>query len=168
MARPKGLHGAIAEALSMAAPPSLAFRSGHADDIPTLLGLYAQLGYPDLAADELRVRLERLRPHGDVLIAEAHDAVVGALVVMTRESFLGGYRAEIESFVVDQAHRGRGVGAALLARAESWARERGCTEVRLHSNVMREHAHRFYLREGYRLLKSQALFQKTLSTLPGA
>ncbi len=42
--------------------------------------------------------------------------------------------------VVDEAIRGAGIGAQLLAAAEVWARERGCTEMRVHSNVVRNRA----------------------------
>ena len=55
-----------------------------------------------------------------------------------------------------------GVGAALLAVAEDWARAQGFSTMRLRSNVIRERAHRFYEREGYRRIKSQAVFRKPL------
>ncbi len=64
--------------------------------------------------------------------------------------------------VVDAAHRGVGVGAALMARAEDWAREHGYNELRLRTNIVRTLAHRFYLRLGYRLDKTSHLFCKRL------
>jgi hypothetical protein len=48
----------------------------------------------------------------------------------------------------------------LLAAAEAWAREQGFASMRVRSNVLRERAHRFYLREGYLEKKRQAVFLK--------
>jgi ribosomal protein S18 acetylase RimI-like enzyme len=72
-------------------------------------------------------------------------------------------RAEIWGLVVDAAHRGRGIGRALMDRAEAWARGRGYTEIRLHSNVVRAAAHRFYQDLGYRITKSSYVFEKSLA-----
>ena len=53
-------------------------------------------------------------------------------------------------------HRASG----LLAAAEAWAREHGFASMRVRSNILRERAHRFYLREGYIEKKRQAVFLK--------
>ena len=58
--------------------------------------------------------------------------------------------------------RSAGVGAALLAAAEDWARAQGFATMRVRSNVIRERAHRFYEREGYMRIKAQAMFRKIL------
>jgi GNAT superfamily N-acetyltransferase len=55
-----------------------------------------------------------------------------------------------------------GVGRLLVERGELWARERGLTTIGLHSNVIRERAHGFYLRLGYSVTKSQKVFRKPL------
>jgi GNAT superfamily N-acetyltransferase len=62
--------------------------------------------------------------------------------------------------VVSETARGQRVGSALLAAAEAWAREQGFASMRVRSNIMRERAHRFYLREGYTEKKRQAVFLK--------
>ncbi len=59
-----------------------------------------------------------------------------------------GYRAWVEDLAVDPERRSRGVGAALLAAARGWARERGATHLELDSAEARVDAHRFYEREG--------------------
>jgi GNAT superfamily N-acetyltransferase len=50
----------------------------------------------------------------------------------------------------------------LLARAERWARERGCREIGLRSNVIRDRAHAFYEGHRYRHVKTQKSFRKDL------
>lgn len=51
---------------------------------------------------------------------------------------------------MDDAQRSGGIGAALLLAAEAFAREQGCAQLELSSNVARTRAHRFYERQGYR------------------
>jgi len=46
--------------------------------------------------------------------------------------------------------------------AEQWARVHGFALMRVRSNVVRERAHRFYEREGYARVKTQAVFRKAL------
>ena len=58
--------------------------------------------------------------------------------------------------------RSTGVGALLVHRAEQWARERGFDAILVRSQIMREAAHRFYLREGYERTKTSAVFTKKL------
>jgi GNAT superfamily N-acetyltransferase len=69
---------------------------------------------------------------------------------------------ELAALVVDERARGSGAGAMLLAAVEARAREQGFTSVRVRSNVLRERAHRFYVREGYIEKKRQAVFLKRL------
>jgi GNAT superfamily N-acetyltransferase len=55
----------------------------------------------------------------------------------------------VSVMVVDEAYRGRGIGAQLLAEAEKRLTERGCEIVEVTSNVRRERAHHFYEQLGY-------------------
>ncbi len=55
--------------------------------------------------------------------------------------------AWIPDLVVAESARSRGVGAALLARAEELARDRGCFAMSLESASWRTRAHAFYVRQ---------------------
>jgi hypothetical protein len=50
-----------------------------------------------------------------------------------------------------------------VGRAEQWARERGLNSVVVRSQIAREGAHNFYLREGYARTKTSAGFTKQLA-----
>ena len=50
----------------------------------------------------------------------------------------------------------------VIAAAEDWARKRGCKGMSVRSNVIRERAHQFYLRNGYEHFKTQKSFRKPL------
>ena len=53
-------------------------------------------------------------------------------------------------------------GAELLVAAERWAVKNGCKSMSVRSNVIRDRAHAFYLRNGYEHYKTQKAFRKSL------
>jgi hypothetical protein len=55
-----------------------------------------------------------------------------------------------------------------MERAEAWARERGCSIVRLSSSATRNVAHRFYESLGYMNIKTQYSFIKPLDLAAAA
>ena len=58
--------------------------------------------------------------------------------------------------------RSAGIGPLLLARAETWAREKGLRKLRVPCNVTRTRAHAFYLREGFTENKVQRIFEREI------
>jgi len=132
-------------------------------DAPVLTDLCGQLGYP-CEAEEITHRLAALRGHANdaVLVAEDAGHVIALIHVLGVEHLVVAPFAEVGGLVVDTAWRGRGVGAALLAAAETWAAERGFATMRIRSNVIREDAHRFYEAHGYTNTKRQIVFAKDL------
>jgi GNAT superfamily N-acetyltransferase len=90
-------------------------------------------------------------PGNAIFVAEMDGHVVG----MFQRTFIrhlqrGGERvSEIESVVVDEPFRGRGVGAAMMRWAIDEARVARCARVQLTSNVARKDAHRSYERLGF-------------------
>jgi GNAT superfamily N-acetyltransferase len=86
--------------------------------------------------------------------------VIGWVHVYVDKLLTVGPRAEIGGLVVDEGWRSRGVGAALMQRAERWARQKGCSRVVVRSNVLRSGAHVFYERCGYQLFKQQKVYSK--------
>ena len=132
-------------------------RDAREDDFPAVAGLLAQLGRPAVLGegevDEHRAAYARYlaRPDTAALVAEDDEGrIVGFLDLEFRQrlNFLRP-QAWIPDLIVDESARGRGVGAALLARAEELAEERDCWGMTLESATWREDAHRFYLREGW-------------------
>lgn len=139
-------------------------RAAEPDDAVAVSALSAELGYP-VEVTAMRARLERLcasHAHG-VFVACEGTVVVGWLHVSAAEHLQADARAEIGGLVVSATARGRRIGAQLVARAEAWAREHGLGAILVRSQVKREDAHRFYLREGYERAKTSAVFTKRLS-----
>ena len=134
-------------------------------DRDDLARLSTQLGYP-MTAEEAASRLSDVDGHPDhalfVADAGAERGLAAWLQVSLPRIFESPRQAEIAGLVVDEEHRGRGIGPALLRQAEAWARERGCAVLRVRSNVVRERAHGFYRREGFGEIKTQRVFEKRL------
>jgi GNAT superfamily N-acetyltransferase len=136
-------------------------RPARNEDSEHIARLMQQLGY-DVAAEKLADRLRRRAEHRDILVAVSDENVVGWVGVSAYEHFVEGFSAHVEGLVVDEASRSRGVGERLLAAAESWARERGCSVMLVQSNVIRTRAHAFYARNGYATVKTQHHLRKEL------
>ena len=90
--------------------------------------LSAQCEDPD-AGDSYWSAVEETRArHGDILVVDVDGEVVGVCQVLIFQHFqhTGGWCCELESVHVRDDHRSRGIAAALLAGAESLAREKNC------------------------------------------
>jgi GNAT superfamily N-acetyltransferase len=131
-------------------------REGRAEDTQALTTLLAQLFAieTDFAIDPAvqarGLRLLGTRPDAVILVAEAEGRVVGMCTVqLTASTARGGLSAGIEDVVVDQVWRGRGVGRALLAAAEAWARGRGAVRLALLADETNLPALDFYDRLGF-------------------
>lgn len=139
-------------------------REARPTDVNELAALCTQLGYPSAAADVER-RLPALLSNADhvlLLGTNEDDRTVAWLHAEVRRPLELDPFVQIAGLVVGAGHRGAGVGARLLARAEQWALQQGIRAVHVRSNVTRERAHRFYLRAGYTLTKTSHLFVKTV------
>lgn len=137
-------------------------RTAQDSDAASISALATQLGYPTTEM-EMRSRLQRIlaRTEGSAIVAELGDGhVCGWIMVVSVHSLTAAPRAEVAGLVVDQQQRGMGIGSLLLQAAQDWARINHYAELRLHSNTIRERAHQFYEREGFRRIKSQFLFGK--------
>lgn len=119
-------------------------------DAPVIATLLGQLGYPTNAAEAAR-RLSTLTSTNDrVVVALVDGAVAGVATAQAfRTIHTPGSVVWITSLVVDTAARRHGVGAALVADLESWAREVKAGRIAVTSASHREDAHGFYARLGY-------------------
>lgn len=139
-------------------------RRVRATDAERIAELSGQLGYPT-SPKQMKARL------GDVLkdkeaacfVANLPEGgLVGWIHVSTTPLLEVERRAEVNGLVVEESARSHGAGALLLAAAEKWARGKRCKSMSVRSNVLRERAHGFYLRNGYDHYKTQKAFRKGL------
>jgi len=133
-------------------------------DAAAAAALCAELGYPVSAtALEQRIRtLSTLASHAVLVACREDGRLVGWIDLSIAQHLQTEPYGEIGGLVVSEDVRGQGIGRELLAAAERWISERGIGQALVRSRVVRERAHRFYLREGYSLTKTSAVFVKPL------
>jgi GNAT superfamily N-acetyltransferase len=132
-------------------------------DAPELAALAGELGY-HTDPEALLGRLASLSPTDAAVIVatDADDSPVGWCQVELFRSLVEPLSALIVGLVVGEGHRSEGIGVALLAAAERWARARGCRRMLVATRITRERAHRFYWREGYGVNKTSYFLDKPL------
>ena len=133
-------------------------RPTDADQVWPLARDFATSFTPERAAFDATWRRLDAAPGALLLVAEADDgAIVGYLLAHAHQTFLAnGPVAWVEEVMVAEGRRGSGVGRALLAHAEAWARDVGAAYVALASR----RAAPFYLALGYE--DSAVFFKKSL------
>ena len=136
-------------------------RAATAADGEAIAALCGQFGY-SATNTQARERLQALAGNAvcAVVVAEEAGRVVAFMQVSVHRTVESGAWAEIDGLVVDEAMRGRGIGAGFVERAREWAKERGMSRLRVRTNEKRARAHSFYEREGFSLVKSQRIFER--------
>jgi len=139
-------------------------RPARLEDAAEIAELSGQLGYP-VSGREMSARLGRALADPDyvVTVAEGTDgSLLGWIGAEYRFLLETGEEVEIVGLVVRQGARRLGVGKALLAAAEDFARQRGLNSIRVRSNVARPESHPFYEGMGYARVKTQHCYRKPL------
>jgi GNAT superfamily N-acetyltransferase len=141
----------------------LSIRSLTAEDAGAAAELSGQLGYP-CSVDELRERIEEMLRSADrVAFAAVVDGEMVGWIDAAMEQHLQSMAcAVIGGLVVRDGARGLGIGRRLCLEVEEWARSKSIPVVRVRSQIKREDAHRFYLRDGYSKVKTSLVFEKQL------
>jgi GNAT superfamily N-acetyltransferase len=141
----------------------LSIRRLAVDDAEAAAELCSQLGYPN-SPDDLRKRIEeRARSTDSVAFAAVLEGqIVGWIDAFIEHHLQGSASVVIGGLVVRDGVRGMGIGQRLCVEIEEWARSKSIPLVRVRSQIKREDAHRFYLRDGYRKVKTSLVFEKTV------
>jgi ribosomal protein S18 acetylase RimI-like enzyme len=136
-------------------------RRAVAEDWPFILALIPRLtelgpewrDRAQMAATEARAVAESLNggdPDRAVFIAEDGQARLGFIELWTLVDYFTGERhGHVSNIVVARESERRGVGAALIATAETWCRERGYPMLTLHVFDANHGARALYERSGF-------------------
>ena len=138
-------------------------RLAHADDDEFILSLVPRFVAFDLPAwrkrsetlngirSDIARHLRELPAASHLYVAENEDAErLGFLHLQTQKDFFTGVlNCHVADLVVATEHDGEGVGSALIAFAERWAREHRCRHVTLAVFPGNKRARDLYERHGY-------------------
>jgi GNAT superfamily N-acetyltransferase len=104
---------------------------------------------PHIEEDHFLAQIRRQESTGFRLaMMEEADCVVAVTGFRVAENLAWGRYLYVDDLVTLPARRSNGFGAALLSWLKDYARAEGCSQLHLDSGAAREHAHRFYEREG--------------------
>jgi putative acetyltransferase len=134
------------------AVPSI--RPGTRDDAPGVIaligGVFVEYRWIYDPASEVPDLLDfdahYTAPRGAFWVVVDDARIVGSAGVDRR----GADTAELHRLYLEPAQRGRGLGEALVARVVAWCRAESIKRLELWSDTRFEHAHRLYLRLGFR------------------
>jgi aminoglycoside 6'-N-acetyltransferase I len=154
---------------------AIAVRAANSADLAAVVALAAVL-WPEDPVGEHRKHMRALlagRPRSTlplvVLLAELGGQPIGFIEVGLRSHAQGCDGRQpvgfIEGWLVEAAHRGRGVGRRLMAAAEVWARGQGCVE--LASDTWQDHAdsQRAHRALGFEVVDRVVNFRKPLAPI---
>jgi len=124
--------------------------------------LSEQLGYPR-APEEILGWIEQLRTdrgNQAAFVACLSSEIAGWIEVSIEHRLQSPPSALIGGLVVKDGLRGRGIGRRLCEQAEAWSWQQKVSRLRVTSRSTRPEAHRFYVRDGYRTVKTSLVFEK--------
>lgn len=127
-------------------------RPAKPNDSRRIAELYAQL-VANPAVNVLPERIAQIAddPNTGLFVCERDGVVVGTALVSLCADAMFGFQpfAIVENIVVNQAHRGAGIGTALLTHIETFCLNRDCSKIMLLSASQRTDAHRFFEQAGF-------------------
>jgi ribosomal protein S18 acetylase RimI-like enzyme len=140
---------------------TLAFRAAALADVPSLMELASRMANFELppwrtaaeviAADgqAMVAAVRAADPDSEVFIAERDGVTAGCLHMVVTADFFGSRHAHISVIATSADAEGAGVGRALMAFAEDWARARQLPLITLNVFATNARARRLYERAGF-------------------
>lgn len=133
---------------------SITIRNATIADIPELLPLLEQLGYP-VSESKLQERFNHFMQNDGygIVIAALENTIVGLVAWSKSYRLISDFtRFHIEGIVVNKLYRGRGIGKKLMIFVEVIARQSSPSLVDLTSGLRRakDGSHDFYKSLGYK------------------
>ncbi len=122
-------------------------------DIPSLLELYKQLVDCETSCEKAVETYDKMCNNENYLLVVAKDdeKVIGTALGVVCDDIALDSRAfmVIESVVVDENYRGKGIGKMIFSRLDEFARQHNCFDSIIVSSGHRKNAHAFYESRGY-------------------
>jgi len=155
--------------------PTFTLRSATPADLPAIVGLIRELAAFEklehlvvATPESMAPHLFGARPAAEAVVGQVNGAVVAFALFFTNFStFLGRPGLYLEDLYVQPAHRGTGLGRALLQHLGALAVERGCGRFEWSVLDWNENAIRFYESMGATVMPDWRICRITGDTLLG-
>ena len=111
--------------------------------------IYAQLtSAPVIPQEQFREIISNLPENHHIFVCYLRDKVVGMCTILIEQKLTNGGKcvAHVEDVVVDNQHRGLGIGKSILRFAVDYARGKNCYKIILNCC---EDLREFYQKEGF-------------------
>lgn len=130
------------------------------NDLPPVQSLVKELGY-SLSASEAEERFLKLmnNSHHAFFVYQGESSIVGFMHLEKINSFLYSPKIEIRALVIDEKYQGQGLGKTFIDESKRWAKSNDIHTLFLSCNIIRESAHHFYERRGFKKIKSSYFFE---------
>jgi GNAT superfamily N-acetyltransferase len=148
--------------------PSFTVRPAAQDEAGAIARLACDLGYPtDAETMRVRIRAVSQSPSDSLLVAAESCAITSGWIHAHSVHLIeSGFCVEILGLVVSPSARRAGIGRALVAEVERWARSIRAEFVVVRSSVNRKESHAFYPALGYKPTKAQLVYRKPMLSAP--
>ncbi|HEY4134002.1 MAG TPA: GNAT family N-acetyltransferase [Alphaproteobacteria bacterium] len=137
------------------AAEAMSFRAAVVADIPALQRLYGEL-IPDEepTGDDMQATLARILADpddGEIVVCELDGEVVATCQLIVYDNLVRTpyKKAMIDSVVVEERCRHRGIGSAMMAWSLEELRRRGCSKIIVATGFTRRDAHEMYSKLGF-------------------
>jgi GNAT superfamily N-acetyltransferase len=133
------------------------------EDLSAVLIMADQLGYPSLPHEfEQRFLELTTLSHHQLYVLEDHKSIQGWIHLELVSDLIEEKKVEVKAMVVNEASRSKGFGSELLKKAREWGRDKGVRTIYLSCNIVRDKTHTFYLKEGFKKVKTSHFFEMAI------
>lgn len=131
--------------------------------LDAVLLLSAELGYPvtiDGLSDRYR-HLSGLKQHA-LFVSTSDRGINGFVHLEAVDDLIEERKVEIKALIVNEKYRNSGIGHELVSSGIEWAKKFGLNTIYLNCNILRNRAHCFYEKEGFKKVKTSHFFEKNI------
>lgn len=132
----------------------ISIREAFIEDLPIILSMYKELDEEILDIDTAKKFFNEMNecPGYKIYLCEYNNIPAGtfSLIILRNLAHMGARSGLIEDVVVLNSYRSKGIGKEMINFAINICRKNSCYKAALSSNLIRERAHAFYERIGFK------------------
>jgi GNAT superfamily N-acetyltransferase len=138
----------------------ISIRPMQLQDAQAINSLSQKLGYEISIEDTQSCIQQILQRNDDIsLVATIENNIVGWIHAFKAYRIETKPFIEIGGLVVDETHRGKGIGKLLVNEIKNWCIANNIYDLRVRCNTKRKDSHQFYRQIGFTEMKEQKVFK---------